>query len=148
MRSGAELLCSTYSVMMHQMEIENNLSGMIIGAAIEAHKILGGPGLLESVYEEALAHELHLQGVKVERQVSLPIQYKGKELGSPLRIDLMVGGKVIVEVKSTTEITSIYKSQLLTYLRLSNKKLGLLINFGSPTIKAGVSRVINSGTTV
>jgi GxxExxY protein len=123
---------------------ENEISQKVIGASIEVHKTLGGPGLLESVYEEALCFELEILGLSAQRQVYLPIQYKGKKLGTPLRIDLLVEKRVIVEVKSTAEINPIFKAQLLTYLRLSDLQLGLLINFGNSTLKEGITRIINS----
>jgi GxxExxY protein len=123
---------------------ENEISQKVIGASIEVHKTLGGPGLLESVYEEALCFELETLGLSAQRQVYLPIQYKDKKLGTPLRIDLLVEKRVIVEVKSTAEINPIFKAQLLTYLRLSDLQLGLLINFGNSTLKEGITRIINS----
>lgn len=126
------------------MNHENEISQKVIGASIEVHKTLGGPGLLESVYEEALCFELETLGLSAQRQVYLPIQYKDKKLGTPLRIDLLVEKRVIVEVKSTAEINPIFKAQLLTYLRLSDLQLGLLINFGNSTLKEGITRIINS----
>jgi GxxExxY protein len=122
---------------------ENDLSRIIYESAIEVHRTLGGPGLLESVYEEALAWELQQRDLKVERQVSLPITYKGRTLASPLRIDLIVGGKVIVECKATTQYNTIFETQTLTYLRLARLKLGLVINFGETLVKNGIHRVVN-----
>jgi GxxExxY protein len=122
---------------------ENDISRAIYECAIEAHRTLGGPGLLESVYEEALAWELAQRGLKVGRQVSQPILYKGQHLSTPLRIDLIVGGKVIVECKATTQYNSIFEAQLLTYLRLTGLKLGLVINFGERLVKDGIHRVVN-----
>ena len=121
----------------------NDLSGKIIGAAIEVHRELGGPGLLEDVYEEALCHELQLQGLEVQRQVGVMIEYKGKLLKKRLVLDLLVNGEIIVEVKSVDLFNDIYKAQLLTYLRLTKKHLGLVINFGEKQVKDGVHRVIN-----
>ena len=126
------------------MMTENELSTRIIGAAIEAHRVLGGPGLLESIYEEALCQELVNRGLHVERQKLVPVLYKGKELGSPLRVDILVQGKVIVECKATERYNSIYESQALTYLRLSNLKLALVINFGEKVVKDGIKRVVNN----
>lgn len=120
------------------------LSKQIIGAAIEVHRVLGGPGLLEDVYEEALCEELRIQGIEVKRQVAVAINYQGKVLSKRLVIDLVVGGSVIVEVKATVEQNPIYQSQLLTYLRLSDNRLGLLINFGQPLLKDGIHRVVNN----
>lgn len=122
---------------------ENEISRVIVDSAIEVHRTLGGPGLLESVYEEALAWELHDRGLTVERQQQVPIQYKGRTLGSPLRFDLRVNGLVLVECKATTEYHSIYEVQLLTYLRLLDHRLGLVINFGEKLVKDGVHRVAN-----
>jgi len=123
--------------------IENPISKAIIGSAIEVHKVLGGPGLLESVYEEALAWELADLGMDVIRQKNVPIIFKGKRLSTPLRLDLLVENTVIVECKATIDYHSIYETQLLTYLRLTNLKLGLVINFGEKFIKNGVHRVVN-----
>lgn len=122
---------------------ENDISRVIYEAAIEVHRTLGGPGLLESVYEEALAWELEQRGLTVERQVSLPIRYKDQTLATPLRIDLMVGGKVIVECKATSQYNSIFETQTLTYLRLTGLKLGLVVNFGERLVKKGIHRVVN-----
>ena len=125
------------------MKNENTISKVIIDAAIEVHRILGGPGLLESVYEEALVYELGQRGVNVQRQVLLPVQYKGRALGNPLRLDLLVDNRVIVECKATTQYSKIFESQLLTYLRVSGLKLGLVINFGETLLKNGIHRVVN-----
>ena len=114
---------------------ENELSGLIIDAAIEVHRVLGGPGLLESVYEEALAWELVSRGVEVVRQKTFPILYKGTGLGTPLRVDLLVGGKVLVECKSSVQHARVFEAQVLTYLRITGLKLGLLINFGAKKIE-------------
>ncbi|MFN8361194.1 MAG: GxxExxY protein [Candidatus Kapaibacterium sp.] len=123
---------------------ENEISRVIYESAINAHRELGGAGLLESVYEEALCHELKERGMSVERQLSMPIYYKGIELGTPLRIDLLVGNKVIVECKATEKYNSIFEVQTLTYLRLSGLKLGLVINFGNQLVKDGIKRVVNN----
>lgn len=121
----------------------NKLTDKIIEAAIEVHKTLGGPGLLETVYEEALVFELECRGLNVRRQVVLPIRYKGNKLGNPLRIDLLVNNEVLVECKATSENHPIFESQLLTYLRLSEKTLGLVLNFGQKYLKNGIRRVVN-----
>lgn len=123
--------------------MENAISHKIIGAAIEVHKILGGPGLLEGVYESCLCKELTLKGFRVERQVAVPVCYKESIVRDPLFIDILVEGKVIVEVKATEKQHSIHEVQLLTYLRLTGRKLGLLINFGQECVKDGISRVVN-----
>jgi len=122
---------------------ENELSEIIIGCAIEVHRTLGGPGLLEGAYEEAFCWELEQRGLHVERQLILPIQYKSVELAMPLRIDVFVDDLIIVECKAVEKILKVHSSQLLTYLRLSKTHLGLLINFGAETIRDGVTRVIN-----
>jgi GxxExxY protein len=122
---------------------ENALSRIIVEAAIEVHRELGGPGLLESVYEEALVCELQLHGLVVERQQAVPIHYKRHILASPLRLDLRVNNLVIVDPKAVTEWNPIFKSQMLTYLRLTGLKLGLVINFGEAFVKDGIHRVVN-----
>ena len=104
-------------------DVDNSLSYKIIGAAIEVHRILG-PGLLESVYEEALCHELHLRGLKFVRQLSVPIPFKGIMLGTDLRLDLLIEDKVIVDLKAKEDLSPIDKPQLLTSLRLSELHLG------------------------
>ena len=122
---------------------ENEISREIYECAIESHRTLGGSGLLESVYEEALAWELTERGLYVKRQVALPIPYKGRTLAAPLKIDLIVGDKVIVECKATTRYNDVFEAQTLTYLRLTGLKLGLVINFGEKIVKKGIHRVVN-----
>ena len=122
---------------------ENEISEKIIGAALEVHRILG-PGLLESVYEEALCHELALREVKYVRQRKVPVRFKSILLASDLRLDLLVEDKVIVELKAKEKISTIDKPQLLTYLRLLDKRLGLLINFHVNLLKDGIHRVVNN----
>ena len=120
------------------------MSNIVIGAAIEVHKELGGPGLLEDVYEEALCDELSFRGIAVKRQVGVPVVYKGKELRKRLVLDILAGEKLVVEIKAVEKYNSIFETQLLTYLRLSKRKLGLVINFGEPQVKDGVHRVVNN----
>ncbi|GIV90242.1 MAG: hypothetical protein KatS3mg055_2760 [Chloroflexus sp.] len=122
---------------------ENTLSHHIIAAAIEAHRNLGGPGLLERIYEEALIWELSQAGITVERQKFLPIKYKNQILTTPLRIDLLVGGLVIVECKAVGSYQEVFTAQALTYLRLTGLKLALVINFGEKFVKNGIHRVVN-----
>ena len=122
---------------------ENELSKIIVASAIEVHKTLGGCGLLESVYEEALIWELSARDLLVEYQKQVPINYKGKTLSSPLRLDLLIERLVIVEVKSVTKYNNIFEAQALTYLRLMNLKLALVINFGEKRVIDGVHRVVN-----
>jgi len=125
------------------MKREDEISEYIVDASIEVHRTLGGPGLLECVYEEALAWELSTKGLSLSRQVQTPITYKGKELGSPLRIDLLVEDLVVVECKATTKDNPVFEAQVLTYLRLSGLKLGFVINFGKRLLKDGIRRVVN-----
>lgn len=122
---------------------ENELSKIIIGVAIEVHRVLGGPGLLEDVYEECLCHELSLRGLQVKRQVKVPVVYKGQSVRKPLVLDMVVDNKVVIEVKATENYNTIYESQLLTYLRLTDLKLGLVVNFGEDRVSDGVHRVVN-----
>lgn len=119
----------------------NDLSRRVIGACIEIHRELG-PGLLESVYEESLVYELSQAGMKFERQKSVPIRYKNVLLGSDFRLDLLVEDELIVELKTVAELLPIHEAQLLTYLRLEQKALGLLINFNVPVLRDGVKRVV------
>jgi GxxExxY protein len=122
---------------------ENEISRHVVESAIEVHRTLGGPGLLESVYEEALAWELAQRQLDVQRQLSLPIPYKGQMLASPLRIDLMVHGLVIVECKAVAQYNALFEAQTLTYLRLTGLKLGMVVNFGERIVKNGIHRVVN-----
>ncbi|AZA80007.1 GxxExxY protein [Chryseobacterium sp. G0186] len=122
---------------------ENELSYKIIGAAIEVHKSLG-VGLLEKAYETALAYELKILGLNVKQQVSLPLQYKDVSIENAYKIDLIVEDKVIIEIKSVLELNPIFHAQVLTYLKQSNMKLGLLINFSSELIKYGIHRIVNN----
>ncbi len=122
---------------------ENEISKLVLNASIEVHRTLGGPGLLESVYEEALAWELRQVGLSVKRQVLVPIIYKGMELATPLKLDLLVDDLVIVECKATSKYNDIFAAQTLTYLRLTNLKLGIVVNFGERMVKDGFHRVVN-----
>ncbi len=122
-------------------EKENRLSKEIIGAAIEVHRHLG-PGLLESAYEACLCHELSLRNIPWERQVALPILYKGVAIDAAYRLDIKVEGLVIVELKAVDKLEAIHESQLLTYLRLSNLWLGLLINFNVVVLRDGIKRLV------
>jgi GxxExxY protein len=122
---------------------ENEISRIVVDAAIEVHRELGGPGLLEDVYEEALEEELWLRGVRVERQLPVRIVYKGRVLRKPLRLDMKVEELVLVDNKAVTEWNAVFEAQMLTYLRLTKLKLGLVINFGERILKAGIHRVVN-----
>ena len=122
----------------------NRLSSQIIKAAITVHKELG-PGLLESVYHACMLIELRNMGIKVQSEVMLPIFYRGQKVnGQEFRLDLLVEDEIVVELKSVAKIEPVHKKQLLTYLRLAGKQLGLLINFNEPLLRHGITRVINS----
>jgi len=122
----------------------NELSYRVIGRCLEVHRSLG-PGLLESVYEEALAHELKLAAIKFVRQHPIHVCYKGVDLDCGFRADLIVDDELILELKSVAEITAIHQAQILTYLRLSRRSLGLLINFNVPILRDGIRRVVAGG---
>jgi GxxExxY protein len=121
---------------------ENEVAKIIVDSAYHIHTKLG-PGLLESVYEVILTHALRKRGLKVERQVPIPIEFDGIKFNEGFRADLIVEDKVIVELKSTETTLPVHKKQLLTYLKLTDMKLGLLINFGARLMKEGISRVVN-----
>lgn len=125
------------------MQDLNDLSGQIIGACIEVHKALG-PGLLESAYEECLCHELSLRKLKFARQVPLPISYKGARLDCAYRMDLVVEDSVILELKAVEALLPIHEVQLVTYLKLSGKQVGLLVNFHVVVLKDGIKRRVNN----
>lgn len=118
----------------------NELSGVVIGACIEIHRELG-PGLLESAYEECLAYEMSKAGIRFERQRPLPVRYKEVQLDCGYRLDFVIENELIVELKAVTELHPIHAAQLLTYLKLDRKSLGLLINFNVPVLNKGVKRV-------
>lgn len=121
----------------------NIITGDILDGAIEVHKILG-PGLLESVYEKALKRELELRGHTVECQVPVEVSYKGVNVANDLRLDLIVDDTIIVELKSVEDLKDVHYKQLQTYLKLLDKRLGVLINFNVPYLKAGYHRVVNN----
>ncbi len=123
---------------------ENEISRKIVLCAVEVHRTLGGAGLLENVYEEALAWELSYAGLHVARQVEVPITYKSKILATPLLIDWLLDGKVIIECKATSDYNTVFEAQTLTYLRLTDLKLGMVINFGERMVKDGIHRVVNN----
>ena len=122
--------------------IENELSKKVLGCAIEVHKLLG-PGLLESAYQECLYYELVKSGLKVKKEKPMPIVYKEVKLDHGYRIDLLVEDKLVIEIKTVDAFTDVHTAQILTYLRLGNYKLGLLLNFHVTTLKHGIKRVIN-----
>jgi GxxExxY protein len=122
---------------------ENELSKIIVNTAFEIHSKLG-PGLLESVYEEIMYFELSARGLKVERQKAIPVFWKELKMEVGFRADLIVENKVVIELKSVTAISPVHAKQVLTYLRLSGSKLGLLINFNEPLIKSGITRIVNN----
>ena len=121
---------------------ENEIAKIVVDAAYHIHKRLG-PGLLESVYEIVLAHVLKKRGLRVKRQVPVPIVFDEIKFDEGFRADLIVEEKVIIELKSVEKVSRVHKKQLLTYLRLADKRLGLLINFGAELIRDGISRVVN-----
>ncbi|HET9319453.1 MAG TPA: GxxExxY protein [Bryobacteraceae bacterium] len=122
---------------------EDQITDKIIGAAIEVHRVLG-PGLLESAYEECVCYELSQRELKFERQVPLPVAYKGIKLACGYKMDLLVEDLVVVELKTVEILLQVHSAQLLSYLRLSGKPVGLLITFNSPTIKSGLKRIVNN----
>jgi GxxExxY protein len=119
----------------------NQVASMIVDAAFKLHSTLG-PGLLESVYESFLVHELKLRGLKVEKQVPLPITYENMTLDGGLRLDILVENRVVVELKAVESISKVHQAQLRTYLKLSGYELGILINFNVPVIKDGIQRIV------
>ena len=123
------------------MLIYEELTREILAAATEVHKALG-PGLLESAYEECLCHELSLRGLAFTRQVPLPVAYKGVKLDCGYRLDIVVDDQVILELKSVEAVSPLHKAQLLTYLRLSGKRVGLLLNFNVALLKDGITRLV------
>ena len=122
--------------------LENEVSKLIVNAAYHVHFGLG-PGLLESVYEEIMYYELQQQGLLVKKQVAIPVKWKGLTMGMGFRADIIVENKVVIELKSVETVAPVHFKQLLTYLKLTNIKLGLLINFNVPLIKDGITRVVN-----
>ena len=130
------------SLIRLDMNKNNDLTYKIIGCAMEVYKTLG-PDLLESVYEQALIYELELNGLDVKSQVAVDVVYKGKLICPDLRVDLLIDDTIILELKSVEELKPVHHKQILTYLRLMNKKVGLLINFNVPDLKDGIKRVIN-----
>jgi GxxExxY protein len=122
--------------------VENETAREIVDAALAVHKALG-PGLLESVYETALFHELTKRGLQVTRQVPVTFVYDGQQYDEGFRIDLLVADCVVVELKSVEQVHPVHKKQLLTYLRLGQKRLGLLINFNTALLKDGITRIVN-----
>jgi GxxExxY protein len=126
---------------MNKKEFDQ-ITGGVIGASIEVHRALG-PGLLEAIYEECLCHELSLRGISFKRQVTLPIQYKGISLDCGYRLDLLIEGKVAIEIKAVERIIPVHEAQLLTYLKIGGWKGGLLINFNVPLLKSGIRRIVH-----
>ncbi len=125
----------------HRDTEKDPLTGEIIAAAIEVHKAMG-PGLLESVYEDCLCHELKLRGVAFRRQVPVPLSYKGLKLDAMYRIDILVEEQVIVELKATDKMLPVFRAQVLSYLRLTGKRVALLINFHEPYVAGGIERLV------
>jgi GxxExxY protein len=123
-----------------RLEEIDRVAKQVVDAAFKVHSTLG-PGLLESVYEVCLAHELHRRGLSFSRQVALPVEYEGLRLESGLRLDLLVADCVVVEIKAVETLLPVHKAQLLTYLKLSGHHIGLLVNFNTPLIKDGIKRL-------
>jgi len=121
----------------------NELTEKIIGAAIEVHKNLG-PGLLESVYEECLCYELEQIGLRFQRQLSIPVKYKEIQLDIGYRLEIIIEDEVIIELKTVEKITPLHEAQLLTYLKITDKEVGLIMNFNSALLKNGIKRMINT----
>ncbi|MBP9887246.1 MAG: GxxExxY protein [Leptospiraceae bacterium] len=126
--------------MVSDLESLNEITEKIIGCAIEVHRNLG-PGLLESIYEKAICYELSENNLSFKQQVEIPILYKGLSLGN-YRLDLLIEDSIIVELKAVDRIEAVFEAQLLTYLKITNKQLGLLINFNQPLLKNGIKRII------
>jgi len=130
---------------MNHRDTENTerdpVSATVIGAAIEVHRVLG-PGLLESAYEECLCHELSLRGIAFERQLALPVNYKGVKLDCGYRLDIVLPGKLVIEVKAVEALAPIHDAQLLTYLKLAGIRTGLLLNFNVPLLRDGIRRLV------
>ncbi len=141
-KSSEVLLTAEIAENAEMEEIINSITSSIIGAAVNVHRELG-PGLLESTYEACLVHELAQEGIKVERQKALPVVYRGVRLDCGYRIDLLVQGQVVVEVKAVDRLKPIHRAQVLSYLKLSGCKVGLLINFNVKMLKDGVCRLVN-----
>lgn len=122
---------------------ENELTERIIGSAIEVHRRIG-PGLLESIYAECMAMELTLRGVRFQREVPVPVEYRGQRVAAEMKIDLLVDQSVVVELKAVERLLPVHDAQLLTYLRLTHRSVGLLINFNVPVLKSGLRRLVNN----
>lgn len=123
--------------------MDSEIYQQIFDSAVEVHKLLGGPGLLETVYESALCHELSLRGLRTRRQLPILVTYKNSEVRDPLFLDILVENKVIVEVKATGKTYPFHHAQLLTYLRLTQMESGLLINFGNTDIREAIFQIVN-----
>ena len=122
---------------------EDQISGQVIGAAIDVHRVLG-PGLLESTYQQCLGREFDLRGISFQRELDVGLEYKGLSIGRAYRVDFLVCERLVVEVKAIETVLPVHRSQLLTYLKWSGARLGLMINFNVPQLKSGITRVINS----
>ncbi len=121
----------------------DELSRAVIGAAIEVHKTVG-PGLLESVYQRCLIHEFQIRGIPYESEKQIPLRYKGMALESHHSIDILVSGEMVLELKAVEKVLMVHEAQLLTYLKLTNKRLGLLLNFNVPVMRQGIRRIVNN----
>ncbi len=140
--TGSNLLRRLFSVVEVEGALENEITRQIVDAAIHIHRTLG-PGLLESAYLHILAHELRKRGLAVRSEVPLPVRWDEIEMDCAFRADLIVEDTVIVELKSVEQTAPVHRKQLLTYLKVANKRIGLLVNFGAPLLKDGITRIVN-----
>ena len=122
---------------------DNPLTHQIVEAAMEVHTVLGGPGLLETIYESALSHELRLKGLYNQRQIPIPVKYKNNEVRTPLYLDILVENQIIIEIKATPQDYPFYHAQLMTHLKFANISLGILINFGKKDLRDGLHYMTN-----
>lgn len=127
---------------MELIQSQETLAQEVVDAAHEVHQILGGPGLLETVYESALSHELKLRGITSKRQLPVSVLYKSEEVRDPLFLDLLVEDTLIIEIKATGKDYPMYRAQLATYLRLTHRSMGLLINFGKESLSEGITYIV------
>ena len=138
---------TSFSKLVNQKEnsmfTDETYAKEVVDAAIEVHRTLGGPGLLEKTYQKSLAQELWLRKIPCKIEVPVSVTYKGTQINEPFYLDIIVGDALIIEVKATEKYHAVHRAQLLTYLRLSGVRLGLLINFGQELVKDGISRVVN-----
>jgi GxxExxY protein len=131
------------NIMLAEIDRWNALSHQIIGCCLAVHRRLG-PGLLESVYDDSVAEEFTIRGIEFQRQLPVPVKYFGKVVGTPLRLDFLIGDTVVLEIKAIESLQRVHSAQILTYLKLTAKPLGLLINFNVPQLREGIRRIIHT----